>query len=132
MKFPQFTLYFQQTTFRFLVFIISYYKILRYYKIYFIISYYKILGIIPYAIKQDLLLICFTCHSLYLLIQNSQFTPPHLFPLVTLFSTTPQFKSINSLVLNFLSSLTPISIHDYCINHSFDQMAKFRFEKPQL
>ena len=73
MKFPQFMLYFQQTTFQFLV---------------FIISYYKILSIIPYAIKQGLLFICFTCHSLYLLIQNSQFTPPHLFSLVTLFSVS--------------------------------------------
>ena len=33
-------------------------------------------------------------------------------------SPTPQFKSINSLVLSFL-----ISIHDYWKNHSFEQMA---------
>ena len=35
-------------------------------------------------------------------------------------SPTPQFKSINSLVLNFLYSLALTSIHDYCKNHSFD------------
>ena len=33
-------------------------------------------------------------------------------------SLTPQFKSINSSVLSFLYSLTPI--HDYWKNHSFD------------
>ena len=37
-------------------------------------------------------------------------------------SSTPQFKSINSLVLSFLYSLTLISIHDYWKNHSFDYM----------
>ena len=35
-------------------------------------------------------------------------------------SPTPQFKSINSLVLNFLCSPTLTSIHDYWQNHSFD------------
>ena len=35
-------------------------------------------------------------------------------------SSTPQFKSINSLVLHFLYSPTLTSIHDYCKNHSFD------------
>ena len=35
-------------------------------------------------------------------------------------SPTPQFKSINSLVLSFLYSPTLISIHDYWKNHSFD------------
>ena len=35
-------------------------------------------------------------------------------------SPTPQFKSINSLVLSFLDSLTLTSIHDYWKNHSFD------------
>ena len=33
---------------------------------------------------------------------------------------TPQFKSINSLVLSFLYSLTLTSIHDYWKNHSLD------------
>ena len=33
---------------------------------------------------------------------------------------TPQFKSINSLVLSFLDSLTLTSIHDYWKSHSFD------------
>ena len=33
---------------------------------------------------------------------------------------TPQFKSINSLVLSFLYSPTLTSIHDYCKNHSLD------------
>ena len=33
---------------------------------------------------------------------------------------TPQFKSINSLVLSFLSSPTFTSIHDYWKNHSCD------------
>ena len=32
----------------------------------------------------------------------------------------PQFKSTNSLVLNFLDSPTLTSIHDYRKNHSFD------------
>ena len=35
-------------------------------------------------------------------------------------SPTPQFKSINSLVLSFLYGLTLTSIHDYWKNHSFD------------
>ena len=35
-------------------------------------------------------------------------------------SPTPQFKSINSLVLSFLYSPTLTSIHDYQKNHSFD------------
>ena len=35
-------------------------------------------------------------------------------------SLTPQFKSINSLVLSFLCSPTVISIHDYWKNHNFD------------
>ena len=34
-------------------------------------------------------------------------------------SPTPQFKSINSLVLSFLYSPTLTSIHDYWKNHSF-------------
>ena len=34
-------------------------------------------------------------------------------------SPTPQFKSINSVVLGFLYSLTLTSIHDYWKNHSF-------------
>ena len=33
---------------------------------------------------------------------------------------TPQFKSINSLMLNFLYGKTLTSIHDYWKNHSFD------------
>ena len=37
-------------------------------------------------------------------------------------SPTPQFKSINPLVLSFLYSPTLTSIHDYLKNHSFDQM----------
>ena len=37
-------------------------------------------------------------------------------------SPTPQFKSINSLVLSFLYSPTLISIHDYWKNHSLDWM----------
>ena len=37
-------------------------------------------------------------------------------------SPTPQFKSINSLVVNFLYSPTFTSIHDYRNNHSFDEM----------
>ena len=35
-------------------------------------------------------------------------------------SPTPQFKSINSLMLSFLYGPTLISIHDYWKNHSFD------------
>ncbi|CAI9170187.1 unnamed protein product [Rangifer tarandus platyrhynchus] len=35
-------------------------------------------------------------------------------------SPTPQFKSINSLALNFLYSPTLTSIHDYWKNHSLD------------
>ena len=35
-------------------------------------------------------------------------------------SRTPQFKSINSLVLSFFYSPTLTSIHDYWKNHSFD------------
>ena len=35
-------------------------------------------------------------------------------------SLTPQFKSINSLVLNFLHSPTLTSIHDHWKNHSFE------------
>ena len=35
-------------------------------------------------------------------------------------SPTPQFKSINSLVLSFLYSPTLTSIRDYWKNHSFD------------
>ena len=35
-------------------------------------------------------------------------------------SPTPQFKSINSLVLSFLYGLTLTSIHDYWKNHSLD------------
>ena len=35
-------------------------------------------------------------------------------------SPTPQFKSINSLVLSFLYSTTLTSMHDYWKNHSFD------------
>ena len=35
-------------------------------------------------------------------------------------SPTPQFKSINSLVLSFLHSPTLTSIHDHCKNHSLD------------
>ena len=35
-------------------------------------------------------------------------------------SPTPQFKSINSLALSFLYSLTLTSIHDYWKNHSLD------------
>ena len=37
-------------------------------------------------------------------------------------SPTPQFKSINSMVLSFLYSPTLTSIHDQWKNHSFDQM----------
>ena len=33
---------------------------------------------------------------------------------------TPQFRSTNSLVLSFLYSPTPTSVHDYWENHSFD------------
>ena len=35
-------------------------------------------------------------------------------------SSTPQFKTINSLVLSFLYSPILTSIHDYWKNHSFD------------
>ena len=35
-------------------------------------------------------------------------------------SPTPQFKSINSLVLSFLYSPTLTSVHDYWKNHSLD------------
>ena len=35
-------------------------------------------------------------------------------------SPTPQFKSINSSVVNFVYSPTLTSIHDYWKNHSFD------------
>ena len=38
----------------------------------------------------------------------------------TLKSLTPQYKSINSLVLSFLYSPTLTSIHDYWKNHSLD------------
>ena len=38
-------------------------------------------------------------------------------------SPTPQFKSINSLVLSFLYSPTLTSIHDHRKNHSFDPIA---------
>ena len=37
-------------------------------------------------------------------------------------SPTPQFKSINYLVLSFLYGPTLMSIHDYWKNHSFDCM----------
>ena len=37
-------------------------------------------------------------------------------------SPTPQFKSVNSLVLSFLCSPTLTSIHDHRKNHSFDKM----------
>ena len=37
-------------------------------------------------------------------------------------SPTPQFKSINSSALSFLSSPTLTSIHNYWKNHSFDCM----------
>ena len=37
-------------------------------------------------------------------------------------SSTPWFKSINSLALRFLYSPTLISIHDYWKNHSLDEM----------
>ena len=37
-------------------------------------------------------------------------------------STTPQFKSIDSLILSFLYGPTLTSIHDYWKNHSFDQI----------
>ena len=38
------------------------------------------------------------------------------------FSPTPQFKSINSLVLSLLYSSTLTSIHDYWKHHSFDYL----------
>ena len=40
--------------------------------------------------------------------------------LKSLLQHRPQFKSINSLSLNFLYSPTLTSIHDYWKNHSFD------------
>ena len=40
-------------------------------------------------------------------------------------SPTPQFKSINSLVLSFLYSSTLRSIHDHWQNHSLDQMGLY-------
>ena len=40
-------------------------------------------------------------------------------------SPTPQFKSINSLVLSLLYGPTLTSIHDYWKNHSFDYMDLF-------
>ena len=40
-------------------------------------------------------------------------------------SPTPQFKSINSLVLSFLYSSALTSIHDYWKNHSFDKTDLF-------
>ena len=46
--------------------------------------------------------------------QNSQVSSP-----------TPQFKSINSLMLSFIYSPTLTSIHDYWKNHSFDYMDLF-------
>ena len=36
------------------------------------------------------------------------------------YSLTPQFKSLNSLMLNFLHSPTLTSMHDYWKNHSLD------------
>ena len=36
------------------------------------------------------------------------------------YSPTPQFKTINSLMLSFLYSPTPTSIHDYWKSHSLD------------
>ena len=42
--------------------------------------------------------------------RDSQASPP-----------TPQFKSINSLALSFLYSLTLTSIHDHWKNHSLDK-----------
>ena len=42
-------------------------------------------------------------------LKDSQESPP-----------TPQFKGINSLVINFLYSSTLTSVHDYWKNHSFD------------
>ena len=39
---------------------------------------------------------------------------------IPLSSSTPQFKSINSLVLSFLHSPTLTSIHDHRKNHSLD------------
>ena len=37
-------------------------------------------------------------------------------------SPTPLFKSVNSLVLSFIYSLTLTSVHDYWESHSFDYM----------
>ena len=45
-----------------------------------------------------------------------------LFDLTQKSSPTPQFKSINSLVLSFLYGPTLTSIHDYWKDHSFDCM----------
>ena len=41
------------------------------------------------------------------------------------FSPTPQFKSINSLVLSLLYGQSLTSLHDYWKNHSFDYMYTF-------
>ena len=41
-------------------------------------------------------------------------------------SPTPQFESINSLVLSFLYSPTLTSIHDYWKNHSFEYIDLYR------
>ena len=41
-------------------------------------------------------------------------------------SPTPQFLSINSLVLSLLSGPTLTSVHDYWKNHSFDYMDLFQ------
>ena len=40
-------------------------------------------------------------------------------------SPAPQFKSINSSVLSLLYGLAFTSVHDYCENHSFDNMDLF-------
>ena len=42
--------------------------------------------------------------------------------LLAVLSPSPQFKSINFLLLRFLYSPTLTSIHDYWKNHSFDYM----------
>ena len=41
-------------------------------------------------------------------------------------SPTPQFKSINSLVLSLFHDPTLTSVHDYWKNHSFDYMDLFQ------
>ena len=41
-------------------------------------------------------------------------------------SPMPQFKSINSLALDFLYGPTLTSIHDYWKNHSLDHMDIFQ------